>query len=239
MAKPSYYLKKLGRRGEIRIWSVDGKKIRDSLNIEFTNFGQRFDFDFIPENELWVEKEAVVNERKFFIERMLAKRKMLEAGFTNAEAEELAAAKERVERKKVEEAQKSPSKKDPLDKIYQQIHRRLLGKTAFGLDIWLIDGENVRTNLYLDFTEGGHDLVYWFVPENEVWIDDDVCAAERLYVLLHELNERSKMAEGLNYPQAHRLSSRLEWRARHDKGTLQKNLILLGYLKDNDDRGRS
>ncbi len=43
----------------------------------------------------------------------------------------------------------------------------------------------------IDFTAGGHDYVYEFVPENEVWIDDDIAEAERGYVLVHELHERN------------------------------------------------
>ena len=37
-----------------------------------------------------------------------------------------------------------------------------------GLMIWLVEGGYVRRHLDLDFTEGGHDLVYNYIPTGEV-----------------------------------------------------------------------
>jgi len=67
------------------------------------------------------------------------------------------------------------------------------------LTIWIVDGEMVRTLRFIDFTEGGHDAVYPFMPKNEVWIDDDIKESERKFVLLHELRERNLMCQGWEY----------------------------------------
>ena len=71
------------------------------------------------------------------------------------------------------------------------------------ISIYLVDGQYVRDNLWLDFTEGGHDLVYDWIPDNEVWIDFDINSSEVVYVMCHELIERLMMFEGMPYEEAH------------------------------------
>jgi hypothetical protein len=73
----------------------------------------------------------------------------------------------------------------------------------------------VRDLYDIDFTEGGHDWVYKFVPKGEVWIDNDVKPEERSYIILHELHERNLMKKGLSYNDAHADSSQLEYHVRH------------------------
>jgi hypothetical protein len=81
----------------------------------------------------------------------------------------------------------------------------------------------------VDFTEGGHDHVYEFVPENEVWIDNDLEEAERPYVLLHELHERNLMSKGWTYSRAHEDSSRIEYHCRHHPNELHEALAKEGW----------
>ena len=97
------------------------------------------------------------------------------------------------------------------------------------ITVWEVDGVKIRSELEKEFTKGGHDQVYDFVPKNEVWIDNDILAEERSYVILHELNERGLMVQGIPYPDAHRKASRLEWLSRHDEQKLQANLRLVGW----------
>jgi hypothetical protein len=87
----------------------------------------------------------------------------------------------------------------------------------------------VRSAFDIDFTAGGHDHVYEFVPENEVWIDDAIDEKERGFVLLHELHERKRMAEGLIYSKAHTESSRLEFHCRHHPDELHDALVAEGW----------
>ena len=68
-------------------------------------------------------------------------------------------------------------------------------KLESGLSVWIINGRLVRSGFDDDFTEGGHDYVYEFVPRDEIWIDNDLEEVERPYVLLHELHERNLMAK--------------------------------------------
>lgn len=221
------YLNKVDQRGPIEVWLVDGKKVRKDINEEFTNFGQHYHFNFIPENEFWLDNEASPNEQDFFIEHLLIEKKLMSLGISYSQALDKANEKEIKERLRSGDLKKVITKNGKID--LNKIHKELLGKTDEDISIWLVDARLVRSVFDLNFTEGGHDFVYPYVPFKEVWLDDDIFPNERAYVLLHEFFERNLMEkENLIYPEAHKLASRLEWEARHNKNKLKKTL---GKLK--------
>lgn len=228
MEKKDIYLKKLGRRGRITIWLVDGALIRKELDPEeFTNFGQHFKFSYIPEYEFWIDKEAVPDERKYFIDHLLAEWKFMRKGDSYFKALEKADLIEKSEREKSREVKKIINR-DPSEQL-KAIRRRLLGKAKNEVAVWLVDGNLVRSVFLPYFTEGGHNLKYSFIPKEEIWLDNDLITEERPYVILHELYERSLMEKGSYYSQAHRKASKLEWQARHNPEMLQEKLALLGW----------
>ena len=93
------------------------------------------------------------------------------------------------------------------------------------MQVWLVDGELVRDLYFIDFVEGGHHYVYHFVPESEVWIDNDLSRVEYPFVILHELHERHLMRdEKLGYDEAHNSSSAIEYQCRKKKNLLDKKL---------------
>ena len=63
----------------------------------------------------------------------------------------------------------------------KEVHERLWKKLENGVSVWIVSGRLVRSLFDIDFTAGGHDYVYEFVPENEIWIDNDIVEAERGY----------------------------------------------------------
>ena len=228
--KKDFYLKKIAQRGPITVWIVDGQKIRTSVEKEFTNFGQHFRFSCIPPNEFWLDKEAQPNERGFFIDHLLVEWLAMRDGMSYEKAIVLADKREMSERRKTGDLKKVSVKKGKLEP--KKVHVRLVRELKWGkekIKVWIVNGRLIRSAWYIDFTEGGHDRVYKFVPKNEVWIDDDLFARERPYVLLHELNERLLMGRGLTYTEAHRKSSKLEWEARHDLKKLEAHLKALGW----------
>ena len=111
----------------------------------------------------------------------------------------------------------------------KEVHQKLWKKLQNGVSVWIVNGRLVRSVFDIDFTEGGHDYVYEFVPENEVWIDDAIEEKERGYVLLHELHERNRMAGGWSYNKAHTESSRIEYRCRHHPDELHEALAAEGW----------
>jgi hypothetical protein len=108
-------------------------------------------------------------------------------------------------------------------------HERLWKKLENGVSVWIANGRFVRSVFDIDFTAGGHDHVYEFVPTGEVWIDDAITEKERGFVLLHELHERNRMEDGVPYSKAHAESSRKEFWCRHHPDELHDALAVEGW----------
>lgn len=221
------YLRKVGQRGKITIWVVDGMYVRTHLDEEFTNYGQHYVFDCIPENEFWLDKEAQDDEQQFFIDHLLVEHRLMEHGVPYDEALKLADKKEMEERRRAGDLHKLTKGKELPDPA--KVHVRLWKALESGISVWIVDGRLVRSVFDDDFTEGGHDHVYEFVPQNEVWIDNDLEEIERPYVLLHELHERNLMAKGWTYTKAHEESSRLEHHMRQHPDELHMALSDEGW----------
>jgi predicted transcriptional regulator len=85
--------------------------------------------------------------------------------------------------------------------------------------IMLIDGEEVRNKISVDFTMGGHEFVYDYVPENEVWIEDLKSDFDKLCTIIHELVERYIMGKyGIEYEEAHDIATKVEYQIRKKRG---------------------
>ena len=70
---------------------------------------------------------------------------------------------------------------------------KLLGRRG-PVRIHLVDTTAAK-RIYADWTEGGHDRVYDFVPRNEVWLANNLPPLELRLTMLHELRERRRMGE--------------------------------------------
>jgi hypothetical protein len=222
------YLEILDTRGDIAIWAVDGGYVRTNLDEEFTNFGQHYRFPFIPENEFWLDREAQPGEQPFYVEHLLVEHRWMKQGKSYAEAIDAADRAERKMRRRAGDVRTlTRDGKDLPDP--HQAHVRLWKTLENKVGVWIVNGRLVRSVFDIDFTAGGHDHVYEFVPFNEVWIDDDVEEKERGFVLLHELHERNRMAQGLPYSKAHEESSRLEYHCRHHPDVLHEKLAAEGW----------
>jgi hypothetical protein len=222
------YLEKIDRRGNLAIWLVDGGYIRGHMDEEFTNFGQHYSFSYIPKDELWIEKETKTDERQFFIDHLLVEHHLMAKGVPYDKALLEADKVEKRERRRAGDIRRlTHHGKDLPDG--REVHARLWKKLGNGVSVWIVNGRLIRSVFDIDFTEGGHDYVYEFVPESEVWIDDAIEEKERGYVLLHELHERNLMASGWPYNKAHVESSRLEYRCRHHPDELHEALASEGW----------
>ena len=222
------YLEKIEERGDSQVWIVDGSYIRSHKDEEFTNFGQHYRYPYIPANELWIDREAKHDERKFFIDHLLVEHRLMAKGVPYDEALVKADKAERRERRRSGDVSRLTHHGQTLPGG-KNVHERLWQKLKNGLSVWIVNGRLVRSAFDVDFTEGGHDYVYEFVPENEVWIDDAIEEPERGYVLLHEFHERNRMAKGWPYDKAHAESSRLEYRYRHHPDELHEALTVEGW----------
>jgi len=215
-------------RGSFNIWIVDGSYIRGHIDEEFTNFGQHFRFPYIPENELWLDQEAEHDERQFFIDHLLVEHRLMKAGQPYAEAIVEADRQERKERRRAGDVRKA-TRSGAILPAGESMHEKLWKRLENAVTVWIVNGRLVRSTFDIDFTEGGHDKVYEFVPSQEVWIDDAILEQERGYVLLHELHERNRMSAGWPYSRAHAESSRMEYRCRHHPDELHDALAAEGW----------
>lgn len=220
MEKP--YLHKLCDIFDFSVWIVDGKYIRANIDKEFSNFGQFYHFKYIPKNEFWLDKEYSPGEEKYFIDNLFVEHRLMKKGKNYLEASTKADFVEKREREKLKTVQ--ALKKFTDENIIKKIHKRLLKNYSGKVGVWIVNGELVRSIFNINFTEGGHDKVYNFIPDNEVWIDDDVGKREIKFILLHELYERGLMVNGLDYDNAHKKASVLEWHCRHHLEELECKL---------------
>jgi hypothetical protein len=222
------YLQKDDQRGDFQVWIVDGAYVRGHIDEEFTNFGQHYRYAYIPDKEFWIDQEAEHDERQFFIDHLLAEHELMAKGKSYADALTEADRLERIERRRSGDIGKvthaGQALPDPAT-----VHERLWKQLENGIRVWVVNGRLVRSAFDIDFTAGGHDHVYEFVPSGEIWIDDAIEENERGFVLLHELHERNRMEKGMPYSQAHAESSRLEFHCRHHPDELHDALAAEGW----------
>ena len=100
------YLEKIDQRGKIQVWIVDGIYVRTHIDEEFTNFGQHYRYPYIPADELWIDREAEEDERRFYIEHLLVENRLMARGMAYGEALEQADRAERKERRRAGDLRK-------------------------------------------------------------------------------------------------------------------------------------
>ena len=218
------YLRKIRTVSEIEVWLVDGEYVRKNICEDFVNFDHHYHLPLIPKNEFWIASGASPEEIRYYIDHMLAEYRLIKAGVGRDEASRKADIIERRERGKSEIMKKLRHTREHRKELIDRVHRKLLRSYGRKLKIWVVNGELVRDIFYLNFAGGGHDKVYHFIPEGEVWLDDDISAKERRFILLHELRERALMAKGKDYPHSHWKATEVEDFFRHHPKGIDKRI---------------
>ena len=83
-------------------------------------------------------------------------------------------------------------------------------KTRKPISVFVVDGTKVRSVIDIDFTCGGHEFRYLYIPKNEIWIDHVLRGLDRDATVVHEYIERELMRRGVDYNQAHDHASKYE-----------------------------
>jgi hypothetical protein len=207
--------KRIDKIGNKIVYLVDGDYIRDYIDIQFTNVGQHWRFNFIPPNEIWLDKNTNHSEWPFFIDHQIWERRMMkDYKMSYRKALEYADQRERDERHSAGGLAKDVKPRPNVD-----VDRKYWKKVG-DAKVYLVSGKKVRQGYYLDFTGGGHGYVYGFIPKDEVWIEKEVKAEkEKSFDLIHEITERDQMKLGMGYNKAHDHASKVENLARHAKET--------------------
>lgn len=186
----------------MKIAYVDGYKIRQTLDTDFnvihthaedpTQYSPKF---YIPDDEIWIDL-------KFKKETAhLLKVELDWFGKKTGSYHEM----RKQALKKVQTNDKPPKfviksqKKD-------------------GMTIRYVNGSIVRKYIDPEFICGGHDLVYEYVPKNEIWIDSFHDKRDYPHILLHEMTERNLMSAGMSYDSAHEFATAAERLSRRAAG---------------------
>jgi hypothetical protein len=225
--RPPPYVRLIEQAASVGVWLVDGSYVRKNIDEEFSNFGHHYSIASIPRDEVWLDIEQVPDEQRFFVHHALIERRLMARGMDYEAARTVAIAEERKMRVRAGDVSQVETDKGLPDAT--KVHERLWKALENGVHVWIVNGRLVRSCFDIDFTEGGHDYVYEFVPENEVWIDNDLQANERGFVLFHELHERNLMAAGSTYDAAHAEASRLEHHYRNHPTELHVALSNEGW----------
>ena len=200
-----------------KIYLVDGESVRNlsSSAEEFGGVAIHPQFpDLIPVDEIWIEKDSSKNEIPILVDTALYQLKLIAAGKSKDEAYKEAIRREKRERAKADYARRGHRQSEhtlPRD-IYIKLYRTLFD----GTKVWLVNGEEVRNHTKTDFIEGGHDYVYDFIPDGEVWLEDGLNPEELPYILYHEVTERKLMKDKkMDYDDAHEIAADKEYEMRH------------------------
>lgn len=219
-----FHLKKIGAFDGIIIWLVDGGRVRKEHNENFVQSGGHIHFPFIPTDEFWIDVGTDSREHGFFIDRFLAERILIASGTQRETAAEIAATLERHEREATL-SREIRELKDRQRALIKRIHRKpFTPYHSNHLAVWLVDGKLVRDLIFLEYDAGGHDRVYPWIPEREIWIEEALPPKERPFILVHELHERFLMGLGKRYPEAHQGATIIEDRLRDHPDDLESRI---------------
>lgn len=81
-------------RSRIQVWLVDGKLIRDSVDVDFVAGGHFWRYQWIPEGEIWIEADTPKDEIRFYLLHELVERALMVGGMGYDEAHARANLKE-------------------------------------------------------------------------------------------------------------------------------------------------
>jgi hypothetical protein len=206
-----FYVEQLSSAENFNVWLVDGSYIRKKMGIEFTNFGQPLHFSFMPDDEFWIDVNTNPSEHEGFIQHMLKEYELMSGGMSYEEAYDIASKKEKIVRVK-------QWVKFGITRIAPSKDVRIEAFCVVGrVTVYIVDSKLVRDTIDQDFVQGGHDLVYDYIPVNEIWLDCDLSEEEMPYVFAHEYLERTLMEtdKDLTYKAAHNQASEFELSLRN------------------------
>lgn len=65
----------------VEIWKIDGKHIRDTVDIDFVHGGHGFVYSFVPKNEVWIDNDVIPKEVEYVLLHELFERSLMAKGF--------------------------------------------------------------------------------------------------------------------------------------------------------------
>ena len=227
--KKNLHKKLIDQYGEYKVFLVDGKAVRDS-SPKAEEFGGSslhcFIPSLIPEKDIWIEDDIKPEERKILIASALYQLKKIERGVSPGKAYDQGIAREKDYRESMHLSKQNPEKTNERapNKVYVRKYGHIKDEN---IDVWLVDGEEVRGHFKVDWIEGGQPWVYGFMPNKEIWVELSSHKDEFPYIILHEFTEMILMkCKKLKYDAAHTIAAKVEFSMRPDKLSKQDALAL-------------
>jgi len=228
--KKNFQKKLLDQYGKYKVFLVNGEAVRNSSPAA-EEFGGSSTYCFIPslipKNEIWIEDDVKPEEQKILIATALYQVKHTEHGDNAKKVYERGVIKEKDYRDSKCLSQKHPEGTDKKAsvKVYVRKYGHIKDEN---IDVWLVNGEEVRNRCKTDFIEGGHGYVYSWVPNDEIWLElGPHTNKEGPFILIHEYVERILMKyKKTKYDAAHKIAAKVEFSMRPDKLSKQEALAL-------------
>jgi hypothetical protein len=119
-----------------------------------------------------------------------------------------------MEKKAMKKSLADDLEKFDSEKIKGNLQKLFLGD-FHGYKVYSVNGNYVKMNCDMDFTEGGNGLRYKFISnEKEIWIDNNKDVGNYKNILGHEFKEILGMKKGKKYEDAHNKANRFEKKLR-------------------------
>ena len=214
MINPRLHL--LTEVGNVEVWRVDGRMIRDKLDIEFTVAEHHYSSPYVPEREIWIDRESVDTEEwRAWGARADRERSIARSGAPLEVASRFGQMLEEAIRKDWRKAIDFAALVGQVNDALREMSHR-----GGELHIERVPGKVVRDWFTPEFVHGGHWRVYGFIPEGMIWIDDILSEDEQELTIVHEMHELRLMLKGASYEKAHPQASAAELKLRRAGSSL-------------------
>jgi len=106
-----------------------------------------------------------------------------------------------------------------LRTIQKAIENKKIFKQQIGqwknLNIYMVDGNEVKIKYDMDFVEAGNSEAKNYIPKNEIWIDSSTDTTNIKFSIYHEIVERFYMnVYDYDYEKAHDIANTIEKQMR-------------------------
>jgi hypothetical protein len=220
--RPGVKKKLVLRLQDCRVFIVDAFGLRESSRQaeEFTLQGTKSKFPgVIPANEIWISRRHFSSEGIFLLTHALTDLAGRKRGLSEEDADESALQVERSLREAItgEKFRHGRSHKQVPNQLYDSLYTTIPDPEG-EIEVWLIDGHLARCWYKTDYAEGGHYVVYPWVPKREIWLERAQDPRELPFICVHEYLELRMMRDNdLPYDDAHPIASKIEFGLRREK----------------------
>jgi hypothetical protein len=207
---------------DFHFYAVNGYAVCDIAqpDEEFGCFATADDFpNLIPKGEVWLAEQTIEKEGLFFIANALTQLKEQARGTPDDKAYRAGIEVEQLLRERLNHLKfrGGAAQKRVPQEVYLHPYATLPDKDKT-VEVWIVDGNVVRSLYKTDYTEGGHGFVYPWVPIDEIWIEESLDPRELPFIIAHEYIERRLMRDlKLDYDTAHEICSRVEFQLRKNQ----------------------